>query len=873
MEWRGLNELRELYLSFFESKMHTRMASAPLIPQGDNSLLLINSGMAPLKKFFLGQAVPPNKRVTTCQKCIRTPDIESVGKTSRHGTYFEMLGNFSFGDYFKNEAIEWAWEFLTKVLEIPAEKLWITVFESDDEAEQIWMNKIGIPKEKIVRLGKKDNFWEHGSGPCGPCSEIHFDRGEAYGPFENFEQASDADRIIEIWNLVFSQFDSDGNGHYEEMKNKNIDTGMGLERLACVMQGVDNIFEVDTVQNIMKHICKIAGVEYHTNSKSDVSLRVITDHIRSTTFMVGDGVMPSNEGRGYVLRRLLRRAARHGRLLGIKDTFLYKVCETVIQENEKAYPELREKAEYIKKIIQVEEENFAKTVDNGLELLNKFIEESKNGILSGEDAFKLSDTYGFPIDLTLEIAEEKGLKIDMDRYKELVLEQRNKAKADHAAKASSSWADNSIKINAAKTTFTGYTETENDSEVLAVFDGTEEKESASEGESVVIVLDRTPFYAESGGQVSDTGVISGDAVISVDSVMKTEDGHFLHIGTVDRGTVKKGDKVKASIDAARRQAVMKNHTSAHLLQAALREVLGEHVHQAGQLVSPERCRFDFSHFSAMTPEEIAKVENRVNEIILSSIAVETKELPIEEARKLGAMALFGEKYGDVVRVVKAGDFSVEFCGGTHVDNTSKIGLFKIISENSVASGVRRIEAVTGSGVLALLNENIAVINEAAAILKAPNASELTAKCTQIMNEYKALEKELQAAGEENAMMKLNAFADSAYDFNGVSVIAARVDGVKNDVLRTMGDKLRDKDANVISVLACVNDGKGVFSVSCGKDAVAKGAHAGKIAGAIAGLTGGKGGGRPDSAMAGIGDIAKTDEAMAEIKNVLGNFIK
>ena len=727
MKWRGLNELREQYLSFFESKNHTRMASAPLIPQGDNSLLLINSGMAPLKKFFLGQAVPPNKRVTTCQKCIRTPDIESVGKTSRHGTYFEMLGNFSFGDYFKNEAIEWAWEFLTKVLEIPAEKLWITVFESDDEAEQIWMNKIGIPKEKIVRLGKKDNFWEHGSGPCGPCSEIHFDRGEAYGPFENFEQASDCDRIIEIWNLVFSQFDSDGNGHYEEMKNKNIDTGMGLERLACVMQGVDNIFEVDTVQNIMKHICKIAGVEYHTDDKSDVSLRVITDHIRSTTFMVGDGVMPSNEGRGYVLRRLLRRAARHGRLLGIKDTFLYEVCETVIKENENAYPELREKAEYIKKIIRNEEENFAKTVDNGLELLNKYIEESKNGVLSGDNAFKLSDTYGFPIDLTLEIAEEKGLKIDMDRYKELVLEQRNKAKADHAAKASSSWADNSIKINAEKTVFTGYTDSENEASVLAVYSGTEEKDCASEGESVVIVLDRTPFYAESGGQVSDTGVISGEAVISVDSVVKTEDGHYLHIGTVDRGTVKKGDKVTAKIDTVRRQATMKNHTSAHILQAALRELLGDHVHQAGQLVGPDRCRFDFSHFNALTTEEIAAVENRVNEIILSSLPVDTNEMPIEEARKLGAMALFGEKYGDIVRVVKAGDFSVEFCGGTHVDNTAKIGLFKIVSENSVAAGVRRIEAVTGSGVLALLNENIAVINEAASILKAPNAAELTLK--------------------------------------------------------------------------------------------------------------------------------------------------
>ncbi len=873
MKWRGVNQLREDFLSFFEGKEHTRMASAPLIPQGDNSLLLINSGMAPLKKFFLGQAVPPNKRVTTCQKCIRTPDIERVGKTARHGTYFEMLGNFSFGDYFKKEAVAWAWEFLTQKLEIPADRLWITVFESDDEAEQIWINDIGIPKERIIRLGKEDNFWEHGSGPCGPCSEIHFDRGEKYGPFESFEQASDCDRVIEIWNLVFSQFDSDGNGTYTEMKNKNIDTGMGLERLACVMQDVDNLFEVDTVQNIMKHICSIAGIEYKKDEKSDVSLRVITDHIRSTTFMVGDGVMPSNEGRGYVLRRLLRRAARHGRLIGINEPFLYKVCQTVISENESAYPELREKAEYIKKIIQVEEENFARTVDKGLELLSAFINESKNNILSGDDAFKLSDTYGFPIDLTIEIAEEKGLKIDLDRYYELVKQQREKARADHAAKASSSWADNSIKINVPKTQFVGYTDTVTTSTVLALYSDTQETESANEGESVIVVLDKTPFYAESGGQTCDTGIISGNAIISVDSVMKTEDGHFLHIGTVERGTVTKGDCVKAEIDVVRRQATMKNHTSAHILQAALREVLGEHVHQAGQLVNGERCRFDFAHFSAMTKEEIAAVENRVNEIILSSVPVTTQEMPIEEARKLGAMALFGEKYGNIVRVVKVGDFSVEFCGGTHVDNTSKIGLFKIISENSVAAGVRRIEAVTGSGVLALLNENISVINQAAAAIKAPNASELVAKCHALINDYKSLEKEFQASCEENAMMKIQSFADGAFEFNGITVVAARVDGIKNDVLRAMGDKLRDKSENSIAVLACVNEGSGVFSVSCSKGAVAKGAHAGKIAKEISAFTGGKGGGRPDSAMAGIGDISKTDAAINELRNILGGLIK
>ena len=805
MKWRGVNELREEFLSFFERKQHTRMASAPLIPQGDNSLLLINSGMAPLKKFFLGQAVPPNQRVTTCQKCIRTPDIERVGKTARHGTYFEMLGNFSFGDYFKNEATAWAWEFFTEVLEMPADKLYISVYEEDDEAYDIWTQKIGIDPSHMVRMGKEDNFWEHGSGPCGPCSEIYFDRGDEKGcGSPDCHVGCECDRFVEVWNLVFSQFDSDGNGHYERMAKPNIDTGMGLERLACVMQGVDNLFEVDTVQNIMKHISSIAGVEYKKDDKTDVSLRVITDHIRSTTFMVGDGVMPSNEGRGYVLRRLLRRAARHGRLIGINEPFLFNVCETVIKENESAYPELREKAEYIKKIIQVEEENFSKTVDKGLELLNGFISQSKSGVLSGEDAFKLSDTYGFPIDLTLEIAEEKGVSVDLKKYEELVALQRQKARDDHAAKASSSWADNSIKVDAPKTVFTGYTEFSNDSVVLAIYDGTEEKSSANEGDSVVVILDKTPFYAESGGQASDTGTItSAGAVFAVDSVAKTEDGHYLHIGTVERGTLNKNDKAVSKIDVAKRQNTMKNHTSAHILQAALREVLGDHVHQAGQLVNSDRCRFDFSHFSAMTTDEIMAVENRVNEIILSAYEVTTQEMPIEEARKLGAMALFGEKYGDIVRVVKAGDFSVEFCGGTHVDNTSKIGLFKIISENSVAAGVRRIEAVTGSGVLQLLNENISLINEAAAAVKAPNASELVAKCTAMANECKSLEKELAKAYEENAMMKISSFVENAFDMSGVSVVCARVDGVKNDILRTMGDKIRDKGENMIAVLAGV----------------------------------------------------------------------
>jgi alanine--tRNA ligase len=875
MQWTGLNELREKYLSFFESKNHTRMASASLVPQGDKSLLLINSGMAPLKKYFLGQAVPPNKRVTTCQKCIRTPDIESVGKTARHGTYFEMLGNFSFGDYFKTEAIEWAWEFLTKTLEIPADKLWITIFESDDEAEQIWENHIGIPHERIIRLGKKDNFWEHGSGPCGPCSEIHFDRGEAYGPFESFEQASDCDRVIEIWNLVFSQFDSDGNGNYAEMKNKNIDTGMGLERLACAMQGVDNIFEVDTVQNIMKHISKIAGVEYKTNAKTDVSLRVITDHIRSTTLMVGDGIMPSNEGRGYVLRRLLRRAARHGRLLGITKPFLCDVCDTVINENAGAYPELAEKREYIKKIIGVEEEAFAKTIDKGTELLNQFTEklaaESKT-VLSGDDAFKLADTYGFPIDLTIEICEEKGITVDTDRFKELSLEQRNKAKADHLAKAGSSWADNSIKIEAPATVFKGYTDFETDSaEILAIYKNGEEIETAVEGENVVILLDSTPFYAESGGQVGDTGVIlMGENIVSVVDTIKSE-GHFLHIAEIEQGSVSKGDKVLAKIDKERRLAVMRNHTTAHLLQYALRQVLGEHVHQAGQLVNEKACRFDFNHFSAMTEGEIAEVEALVNAEIMSAVDVTMQEMPIEEAKKLGAMALFGEKYGNTVRVVTA-DKSVEFCGGTHISNTSQIGLFKIVSESSVAAGVRRIEAVTGLGVLALLNDYKNTIAKSAKALKLANVNELPEKCASMAAESKEKDRKLESLNQQIANEKIAAIADGAEEINGIRVISAMLTGVSPDALRKLGDGIKSRNEDIIALFAGVDGEKGTFYCVCTAGAVKKGANAGKIVQRVSAITGGKGGGRPEGAMAGIGKTYMVDEALMAFKSIVTDFI-
>lgn len=872
MEWTGLNDLREKYLSFFESKNHTRMASASLIPHGDNSLLLINSGMAPLKKFFLGQETPPNVRVTTCQKCIRTPDIERVGKTARHGTYFEMLGNFSFGDYFKKEAISWAWEFLTGVLAIPADRLWITIFESDDEAEQIWINDIGIPKERIKRLGKADNFWEHGSGPCGPCSEIHFDRGESYGPFESFEQASDCDRIIEIWNLVFSQFDSDGNGNYAEMAHKNIDTGMGLERLACAMQGVDNLFEVDTVQNIMKHISKIAGVEYKADEKKDVSLRVITDHIRSTTFMVGDGVTPSNNGRGYVLRRLLRRAARHGRLLGITKPFLYEVVDTVIAENACAYPELEERKAYIKKLIKSEEETFAKTIDKGMEILTEKIDAviaSGKTVLDGADAFLLSDTYGFPIDLTVEIAEEKGLTVDETGYTECLNEQKKKARDDHNAKSGSSWEDGTLAVECKATDFTGYSSMEEQAEVLAIFVDGESVETANDGDEAVIVLDKTPFYAESGGQVGDTGVISGAmTAFEVSDTKKIHSGHFLHMG-VAQGAVSVGDKVTASVDKKRRSSIMRNHTAAHLLQAALRKVLGDHVHQAGQLVDGDRVRFDFSHFEAVTPDELKEIEGIINTDILSAIPVTMTEMPIDEARKLGAMALFGEKYGDIVRVVNVEGTSIEFCGGTHVDNTSKLGLFKIISENSVAAGVRRIEAVTGTGVLNLIDDYKNTLTEAAHAIKAPNASELTARCTAAAGELKALEKEVSELKGKLASTQLDSLFETAVSVGSVRVIAAEIAGAKADILRTLGDSIKDKAPDAVAVIA----GDGSIVCVCGKEAAAAGAHAGNIVRKVSALTGGKGGGRPDSAMAGIGDASKIKEAIVAVGDIVSEFVK
>ena len=873
MKWTGLNDLRESYLKFFESKGHLRMDSAPLVPKDDNSILLINAGMTPLKKYFQGIEEPPCHRVTTCQKCIRTPDIENVGKTARHGTYFEMLGNFSFGDYFKHEATAWAWEYLTKVLEIPAERLWITIYEEDDEAGDIWANEVGIPRERIVKLGKADNFWEHGSGPCGPCSEIHFDRGEKYGPFESFEQAGDCDRLIEIWNLVFTQFDNDGHGNYSQLATKNIDTGMGLERLACVMQDVDNLFEVDTVQNIMKKISELTGKIYKQNDKDDVSIRVITDHIRSTTFMVGDGVLPSNEGRGYVLRRLLRRAARHGRILGTKKPFLYEVVDTVINENVCAYPDLESKREYIKRVIKQEEEAFAKTVENGSQILDQYIADikAKGGdmVLGGEEAFKLHDTYGFPLDLTKEICAENGITVDEDKFHECMTVQKKTARENR--KLNGGWDDASASVLTQFTTkFVGYTDLEYTTKLLAMVKDGNAVDICEEGDRVTVLLETTPFYAESGGQVGDKGIIESNGnVMEVLDTQKLTGGQFVCHCEVTSGGFTTGETVTAKVNKELRDATARNHTAAHLLQAALRNILGEHVHQAGQLVSPDRMRFDFAHFSAVTPDELQQIENAVNNAILSAIELDIKEMPIEEAQKLGAMALFGEKYGKVVRVVNVPGISLEFCGGTHVKNTSNIGLFKIVSENSVAAGVRRIEAVTGTGVLSLIDEYKGTIDKAAAAIKAPNASELAAKCAAAATEIKDLEKQIAELNSKLASGQLDAVLDNAKAYKNVRISSVKLSGVKPDVLRTMGDQIKDKAPDIIAVL--VSDSS-MLCVS-GKEAVAAGAHSGKIVQKIAAITGGKGGGRPDNAMAGIGDVSKVDEALAALENVVAEFVK
>ena len=879
MKWTGLNDLRESYLKFFESKGHLRLASFPLVPQGDNSILLINAGMTPLKKYFQGIEEPPRHRVTTCQKCIRTPDIENVGKTARHGTYFEMLGNFSFGDYFKHEAIAWAWEYLTKVLEIPPERLWVTIYEQDDEAGDIWANEVGVPRERIIKLGKADNFWEHGSGPCGPCSEIHYDRGEKYGHFDhigqdNFEEVGDCDRIIEIWNNVFTQFDNDGHGNYTQLKTKNIDTGMGLERLACVMQDVDNLFEVDTVQNIMKKICSIVGVEYKADPQKDISIRVITDHIRSTTFMVGDGVLPSNEGRGYVLRRLLRRAARHGRMLGYTGPFLYEVCDTVIDENLSAYPELDEKRAYIKKVIRTEEESFAKTVDKGTEILGEMIDAllaKGEKTLCGEDVFKLHDTYGFPLDLTKEILSEKGLSADEEGFHECMKVQKETARKNK--KLGGGWdnAKNSA-LDAFKTNFVGYTELESETKLLAIVKNGVLAELCEEGDEVSVVLENTPFYAEMGGQVGDCGkVMSGDNVIEITDTQKLTNGAFVSNGRVVSGGFAAGSTVTARVDAEKRAATERNHTCAHILQAALRSVLGDHVHQSGSYVDPYQCRFDFSHFSAMTADEIQQVENYVNRVIMAAVPVTTEVLPIEEAKKRGAMALFGEKYGDVVRVVSVGDYSTEFCGGTHLTNSSQAGLFKIVSEASVSSGVRRIQAVTGMAVMSMLYDYKNTLEKACAALKAPTFDELPHRAESVMAELREKDKKLEAIAQAAANAQLGGLEEK--DVNGVTLIAGALENTGADGLRKAGDSLADKHPDLVAVLAGTADGKTSILCKCTKSAVAKGANAGAIVREIAAVAGGKGGGKPDQAMAGVPDAAKIPEALANAAEIVAKYIK
>ena len=871
MQWTGLNELREKFLEYFESKGHLRLPSFSLIPQGDNSLLLINSGMAPMKKYFTGEVTPPRRRVTTCQKCIRTGDIENVGYTDRHGTYFEMLGNFSFGDYFKREAISFAWEFFTQVLEMPKDKLYISVYENDDEAWDIWTKEMGVEESHMKRLGKEDNFWEHGSGPCGPCSEIYFDRGEEHGCGKpDCGVGCDCDRFVEVWNNVFSQFNNDGQGNYTDLAQKNIDTGMGLERLACVMQGVDNLFLVDTVQNIMKKICEIAGVHYGEDKKKDVSLRVITDHIRSTVFMIGDGVLPSNEGRGYVLRRLLRRAARHGKLLGIQGAFLKDVVDTVIQENQSAYPELVEKRETIKKIVSFEEESFQKTIDQGMALLNELIDKADTKVFSGEHAFTLNDTYGFPLDLTKEILAERGMSVDEEQFRRLMQEQRERARNARKDAGADAWkGEGSAASGLPETQFTGYDRMEDSGKVIAIIQGGQLVESASQGAEVSVVLDKTPFYGEGGGQVGDSGVLESEGV-SLDVVDTSKhEGVYLHRAVVNAGTLNVGDALTAKVDAQRRGAIMRNHTAAHLLQAALRQVLGSHVEQAGQLVNEHHVRFDFTHFSALTPEELAQVELLVNQEILKAVPVSMVEMGIEEARQSGAMALFGEKYGDVVRVVSVEDgFSKEFCGGTHMDNTARLGLFKIVSESSVASGVRRIEGVTGMGVLEVLASQTSTLRQAAQAMKVANPMELPMHARQVMAEMKEKDKTIDGLNAKLAQNRLDGVFQNAQDVEGVKVVYALLSGTGSDALRALCDKAKERPEAIVAVFAGVSDGKATLAAVCSKPAQQKGLKAGVLVKEVAQLCGGNGGGRPDFAMAGAKDQSKLDDALAAVPELV-----
>ena len=881
MQWTGLNELREKYLSFFEGKGHLRLDSFPLVPKDDPSLLLINSGMAPMKKWFLAQEEPPRHRVTTCQKCIRTPDIERVGITARHGTFFEMLGNFSFQDYFKEEVIPWAWEFLTsdEWMAIPKDKLHISVYEEDDEAYDIWTKKVGIAPDHMVRLGKEDNFWEHGSGPCGPCSEIYFDRGPEYGCGKpTCGVGCDCDRYMEIWNLVFSQFDADGKGHYERLARPNIDTGMGLERLACVMQGVGNLFEVDTVQSVLHHVEHIAGKTYGADAKDDISIRVITDHIRSCTFMVSDGILPSNEGRGYVLRRLLRRAARHGRMLGIRRPFLVELAETVIQSSESAYPELREHDAYIKKVIGTEEANFARTIDAGMTILNNMIdglEKAHEHLLKGLDVFKLNDTFGFPLDLTKEIAAEQGIDIDEEGFHTEMKKQKERARAERLKKNISGWSEDLFgSLNTEPTVFTGY-ETLNDTGVVVALSDEETLTDAiatdeQAKEDVLVVLDKTPFYAEMGGQVADQGVLtSADCSLRVLDVKKTPKGYYVHTCVLESGIVKVGDHLTAKVDKEYRMAICRNHTATHLLQAALREVLGDHVHQAGSYQDGEITHFDFTHFSAVTADELARVEKIVNDRIFDAMDVTVKEMPIDEAKKLGAMALFGEKYGKVVRVVDIEGWSTEFCGGTHVRNTAQIGCFKIVSESSVAAGIRRIEAVTGKNLLLRANKQETMLHTVAAALKANNVAGLPARAEAVMAENKAMSKELDDMKAKIAASKVTSLFDDAEEVGGVKIASAYFTGTSGDTLRGMCDTVRDKAVNpVVAVLVGKAEDKITMAVTVNKMAQEKGLKAGVLVKEISAIAGGKGGGKPDFAMAGLKDETRIDEALAAVKGIV-----
>ena len=872
----GLNELREMFLSYFESKGHLRLPSFSLIPPAnDKSLLLINSGMAPMKTWFTREEEPPRNRVTTCQKCIRTGDIENIGKTDRHGTYFEMLGNFSFGDYFKNEAIPFCWEFLTEVVGLEKDRLYPSIYLDDEEAFEIWNKVIGIPAENIFRFGKADNFWEHGAGPCGPCSEVYYDRGEEHGCGKpGCTVGCDCDRSIEVWNNVFSQFVNDGEGHYEEMKNKNIDTGMGLERLACVCQNVGSLFDVDTVMNITNKVSELTGAHYHESAKTDVSLRVITDHIRSSVMMICDGVLPSNEGRGYVLRRLLRRAARHGKLLGVNHPFLYEVVDTVVHENECAYPDLREKQGYITKVIRTEEENFAKTIDGGMKIYNEMLAAHKAAgetVFSGADAFKLYDTFGFPIALTIEMVEEEGMSVDRAGFDQLMEEQRVRARKAREALGDLGWAGIEFGSDMPATEFIGYDHTEAEGKVLAIVAEEELRDEVAAGAEAILVLDRTPFYAEMGGQVADHGVITtaSGARFEVTAVQKNKGGKFMHTGRVAEGQFQVGETVTAAIDVARRKAVMRAHTATHLLDAALKRVLGDHVHQAGSLVEPDRIRFDFTHFEAITPDQLAEVDRLVNDAILEGYDVVTEVLPIEEAKKKGAVAVFGEKYGETVRVVEMGDFSMEFCGGTHLDNTAKAGMFRIRSEGSVASGVRRIEATVGKQTAETIHQNQQVLVRLAQMFKT-NVGEIETRIQQQMNEMKELRTALDKFKAEASLGEARQFLMSAKEIGGLKVVTASKDGLDANALRQMGDFLRDKEPAVVAVLSSINGEKVTFLAVCGPDAVKKGIKAGDLVKNVCAICGGKGGGKPDSAMGGGNDLLKVDDALASVDDFVAS---